>query len=212
MNDQQPGRVSRRGFLAGTIAVALAACSDSGDDSSSTSAPASSGPTTTSPSSTTTSTGATTTTSTTTSSTTSTTAASPVVSDPFTVGVASGDPLADSVILWTRLVPENPLPATDVPVEWEVATDESMENLVATGTGSAIAALGHSVHVDSDRARAGHRVPLPVPCRRFRERTGANPHVRCPGHHARAVPLRVLVVPELGAGVLHGLPRPGRAG
>ncbi len=149
MNDQQPGRVSRRGFLAGTIAVALAACSDSGDDSSSTSAPASSGPTTTSPSSTTTSTGAATTTSTTTSSTTSTTAASPVVSDPFTVGVASGDPLADSVILWTRLVPENPLPATDVPVEWEVATDESMENLVATGTGSAIAALGHSVHVDA---------------------------------------------------------------
>ena len=73
---------------------------------------------------------------------------SPVVTDPFTIGVSSGDPLADSVILWTRLVPADPLPAEDVDVEWEVATDPDMQDVVASGVGTAPAALGHSVHVD----------------------------------------------------------------
>ncbi|MFW2336114.1 alkaline phosphatase D family protein [Ilumatobacter sp.] len=62
--------------------------------------------------------------------------------------MSSGDPLADSVILWTRLVPTDPLPADDIAVDWEVATDDTMQNVVATGTGTAFAALGHSVHVD----------------------------------------------------------------
>ena len=29
----------------------------------------------------------------------------PFQSDPFTLGIASGDPLPDSVVLWTRLAP-----------------------------------------------------------------------------------------------------------
>lgn len=66
----------------------------------------------------------------------------------FALGVASGDPLADSVILWTRLTG---LTTTDpVPVAWEVATDEDFDDIVAEGDGVAEATLGHSLHVDAD--------------------------------------------------------------
>ncbi|MGP2437775.1 alkaline phosphatase D family protein [Streptomyces sp. JW3] len=73
--------------------------------------------------------------------------------DPFTLGVASGDPLPDSVLLWTRLAPE-PF-ATDgglgeqrVTVEWEVALDEYFGVRVRRGTALAYPEYSHSVHVD----------------------------------------------------------------
>jgi alkaline phosphatase D len=74
---------------------------------------------------------------------------------PFTLGVASGDPLSDSVVLWTRLAP-NPL-AEDgsggmenryVPVEWEVSEDEEFTKVVRSGTEIAGPELGHSVHAE----------------------------------------------------------------
>ncbi|WKX72532.1 alkaline phosphatase [Streptomyces sp. XD-27] len=70
---------------------------------------------------------------------------------PFTLGVASGDPLPDSVVLWTRLAPEplaveQPLPES-VDVDWVVARDRELRQVVARGTAAATAALGHSVHV-----------------------------------------------------------------
>ncbi|HEX2782653.1 MAG TPA: alkaline phosphatase D family protein, partial [Ilumatobacteraceae bacterium] len=71
-----------------------------------------------------------------------------MTSDPFTLGVASGDPLPDAVVLWTRLLPAGALLDTDVEVQWEVATDSEVSDIVATGSASAVAALGHSVHVD----------------------------------------------------------------
>jgi alkaline phosphatase D len=77
--------------------------------------------------------------------------------------VASGDPLADSLILWTRLLPPIPLPATDVDVEWEVASDAGFADVVASGTAPAVAALGHSVHID-----AGGLEPATVYHYRFR--------------------------------------------
>jgi alkaline phosphatase D len=141
----EQGRITRRGFLAGTIAAALAACSDGdGGSTDSTTSPG----TTTTPGgdgSTTTSVPDTTPTS---DESTTTTAPPPVTTDPFTIGVASGDPLPDSVILWTRLLPEEPIPAVDVAVEWEVATGADMADVVASGEAPALAALGHSVHVD----------------------------------------------------------------
>lgn len=80
----------------------------------------------------------------------------PPLSGPaFTLGVASGDPLSDRVILWTRLAPEPMnlagagMPAVDVEVEWEVATDDTFAELVNRGVAVASAALGHSVHVDA---------------------------------------------------------------
>jgi alkaline phosphatase D len=72
-----------------------------------------------------------------------------ITSDPFTLGVASGDPLADSVILWTRLLPADTLPDTDIEVTWEIARDPEFADVVGSGTGLAVAALGHSVHVDA---------------------------------------------------------------
>ena len=73
------------------------------------------------------------------------------VGELFPLGVASGDPTSSSVILWTRLLaadPGDPLPATDVAVDWEVATDDAFATVVTSGTAPAVAALAHSVHVD----------------------------------------------------------------
>lgn len=72
---------------------------------------------------------------------------------PFTLGVASGDPAADGFVLWTRLAP-NPLdydtgmPRQAVAVDWQVATDEAMTNVVRSGSAGAPPELAHSVHVE----------------------------------------------------------------
>lgn len=72
---------------------------------------------------------------------------------PFALGVASGSPLPDAVILWTRILPD-PLnaassPALAVTVRWEVAEDEGFRRIVAQGTAVAAPELAHSVHVDA---------------------------------------------------------------
>lgn len=73
--------------------------------------------------------------------------------NPFTLGVASGDPAADSVVLWTRLAVDplaadgaGGMPATPVPVDWEIAGDEAMTQVVSRGQVLATPELGHSVH------------------------------------------------------------------
>ncbi|MBD2451049.1 alkaline phosphatase D family protein [Nostoc sp. FACHB-152] len=71
---------------------------------------------------------------------------------PFTLGVASGDPLPDSVILWTRLAPDpirgGGMPQQNIQVRWQVATDPSMRQVLRRGVTVASPDLGHSVHVD----------------------------------------------------------------
>ena len=71
----------------------------------------------------------------------------------FGLGVASGDPLPDSVILWTRLAPQpleldGGMGTADATVEWEIATDEAFTQNRKSGSADALAAWGHSVHVD----------------------------------------------------------------
>lgn len=72
--------------------------------------------------------------------------------EPFTLGVASGDPRCDSVVLWTRLAPDPLVPGagvpSSVPVEWELAADERMRTVVRQGVARATVDLGHSVHVE----------------------------------------------------------------
>lgn len=73
--------------------------------------------------------------------------------DPFTLGVASGDPTPDAVVLWTRLAPaptapDGGMPDDDVEVGWEVATNPSFDGVIASGSTTATADHGHSVHVD----------------------------------------------------------------
>src|SRR5690606_3716398 len=66
----------------------------------------------------------------------------------FALGVASGDPLPESVILWTRLLPGDPAASigdVDVPLTWEVAIDD----IVASGTVVATPEHAHAVHVDA---------------------------------------------------------------
>lgn len=79
--------------------------------------------------------------------------AQPKFSDyPFSLGVASGDPLPTSVVLWTRLAPDplnggGMLP-NPVQVQWLVAEDENMKRIVKRGSAIASPELAHSVHVD----------------------------------------------------------------
>src|SRR6187200_617531 len=72
--------------------------------------------------------------------------------DPFTLGVASGDPTPDSVILWTRLAPKPLEPfggmTIRTAVRWEVADDEAFARIVKNGTATAAPELGYSIHVD----------------------------------------------------------------
>jgi len=72
---------------------------------------------------------------------------------PFPLGVASGDPWPDSVVLWTRLAPEplegGGMPMANVEVGWEIARDRTFASIVAKGTAIARPELGHSVHVEA---------------------------------------------------------------
>lgn len=65
----------------------------------------------------------------------------------FNHGVASGDPLADRVMLWTHA--KYPGVTDDVPLIWEVATDATFATLVASGHAVATAANGHTVKADA---------------------------------------------------------------
>jgi alkaline phosphatase D len=73
--------------------------------------------------------------------------------DPFALGVASGYPWPHGVVLWTRLItdfeqPDGGIGAMRIPVRWEIAQDEAMQRIVASGTAEASAEWAHSVHVD----------------------------------------------------------------
>jgi len=73
---------------------------------------------------------------------------------PFTLGVASGEPDASSVVLWTRLAatPTNAdgqggMPNADVTVDWQVSPDDRFTTVLASGSVTAHYAQAHSVHV-----------------------------------------------------------------
>jgi alkaline phosphatase D len=66
---------------------------------------------------------------------------------PFTLGVASGYPHPDGTVLWTRLLGN--LDPVAIPVRWEIAADETMRAIVASGIAEAQSAWAHSVHVEA---------------------------------------------------------------
>ena len=68
-------------------------------------------------------------------------------SDPFALGVASGAPEPDGVVLWTRLLFEQP-PAREFTLRWEVAHDEAFTRIARSGQVQAVPALGHAVHAE----------------------------------------------------------------
>ena len=72
---------------------------------------------------------------------------------PFTLGLASGMPRADSVVLWTRLAPfphevDGGLPGIQVTVRWELAEDERFSRGLRTGQVLTRPEHAHSVHVE----------------------------------------------------------------
>jgi alkaline phosphatase D len=73
--------------------------------------------------------------------------------NPFQLGVTSGDPLQDGVVLWTRLSISplevgGGLPSENFEVKWEIANDEQMTSIVQSGSTTATPTLGHSIHVE----------------------------------------------------------------
>ncbi len=74
---------------------------------------------------------------------------------PFSLGVASGDPLPNSVMLWTRLAPrpqdpDGGMSGMRTAVNWEVADDEAFARVVKKGRATAAPELGFSIHIDVD--------------------------------------------------------------
>lgn len=128
--------ITRRLFLVGATGVVLAACADDGDTST--------GSKTTSESD----------------ADTDADESVEFTGDIFTLGVASGDALSDRVILWTRLavdpmVPGGGMGSDNIPIVWEVADDDSFNDIVASGTATAPARFAHAVHVDAEGLRPG---------------------------------------------------------
>jgi len=112
----------------------------------------------------------------------------PPGSDPFVLGVASGDPRPDGFVLWTRLdptpLPEHPgdriNPSSDIEITYEIAADPELRRIVQRGKAIAEARHGHSVHLavagldaqrpywyrfghDGFASRIGHARTLPRP-------------------------------------------------
>ena len=73
--------------------------------------------------------------------------------DPFTLGVASGEPESDGMVLWTRLAPrplepDGGMGRSPVEVRWEVAADDDFRRIVARGRELAVAEAAHAIHVE----------------------------------------------------------------
>ena len=113
----------------------------------------------------------------------------------FSLGVASGDPSAHSVVLWTRLAPAplegGGMAPRPVAVRWEVATDPGMQAGGPAGRGDGAPALGP--RGPRDRGRPGSRplVLLPLSCAWARTAPPAVPgpsraETTCPGSCASA--------------------------
>ena len=103
----------------------------------------------------------------------------PLARDPFTLGVASGDPWPDGFVLWTRLAVEPlaedglggmPLRAYDV--QWQVAADDRFRRVVRSGVAQARPQYGHAVHVTVTGLEPG---------REYYYRFRVGPHVSPPG-------------------------------
>lgn len=80
-------------------------------------------------------------------------------SDPFALGVGSGDPTPDGVVLWGRIAPSAlqgaGIGVDAIQVSWEIAEDDNFARIVQTGTADALPSLGYSVHAEVNGLLAG---------------------------------------------------------
>ena len=110
--------------------------------------------------------------------------ACPFPADPFGLGVASGDPLHDRVVLWTRLVVDptdvaaSPDDAADV--VWELAADPDFESILQEGLVVARAEGAHAVHVDVDGLESETEYWFRFRCGSFESPVGRARTLPCP--------------------------------
>lgn len=74
---------------------------------------------------------------------------------PFYHGVASGDPLSDRVIIWTRITPDSSATGNSLKVGWYVATDTAMNSIVQQGFYTTDSARDYTVKVDVTNLQPG---------------------------------------------------------
>src|SRR5262245_7062449 len=116
--------------------------------------------------------------------------------DPFTLGIASGDPSPDGFVIWTRLAPQPLEPhggmaIETLPVRWEVSDQPDFRTIVAKGETLAWPELAHSVHVEVTGLN---------PDRSYFYRFEAG-GIRSAGGHARTLPLASAMPRSLRLGV-----------
>ncbi|WP_300390428.1 alkaline phosphatase D family protein [Henriciella sp.] len=73
----------------------------------------------------------------------------------FEHGVASGDPLSDRVVLWTRITPSDEDTTTPIPVSLTVARDREMKAIVSQALTEATPGRDFTVKVDAEGLEAG---------------------------------------------------------
>lgn len=117
----------------------------------------------------------------------------------FDFGVASGDPLADRVVLWTHAAPANSQSA--VSLTWEVARDAGFTQVVSSGQVEATAAAGFTAKVDATGLSAGQSYYY-----RFREGSNNSPVGRTrtlPASGVGSVKMAVFSCANYPAGFFH---------
>jgi alkaline phosphatase D len=120
----------------------------------------------------------------------------------FEHGVASGDPRADAIILWTRL---SPLEESSVEVEWEMASDDGFAAVVTSGRARAEAENDFTVKIDVAGLEAGSTYFY-----RFRALGRTSPTGRtrtAPAAGVQHLRFAVVSCSSLGHGYFHGYRR-----
>ena len=126
---------------------------------------------------------------------------------PFVHGIASGDPLHDRVILWTRITNDGSIEASSIPVAYTIATDPALKNIVAQGRAKASAASDFTVKVDPKNLKPnttyyygfealGYLSPI--------GRTRTIPHPDLPASDVDRVRLAVVSCSNYGFGYFNG--------
>ena len=116
----------------------------------------------------------------------------------FTHSVASGDPLADAVVIWTRFVPVN---GAYGEIAWEVAEDEAFATVAARGRVLARATNDYCAKVDVQGLRPGRRYFY-----RFLSGSGPSPvglTLTAPQGRARSLKLALFSCSNFGFGYFH---------
>jgi alkaline phosphatase D len=118
-------------------------------------------------------------------------------SDPFRLGVASGFPTDQSVVLWTRLAPDplapdGGMPPLNMELSWEIAADETFRRFVPRAPTPAQAAHAHSARVEVKGLAAARDYWYRFTAGDYRSRIGRTRTLPPPGAHANNLRLAIV--------------------